>query len=325
MGDRYNLDCSYRSRYGTIAGIDEAGRGPVAGPLVACAVVLPDHFDNHILNDSKKLTDRRRRILQEVIENNAVSISLGVVTPAEIDSNRMSWAVRTSFNRAIEGTAPEPALYLVDGNGVPGLSAPAAFLIKGDSRSLSIAAASVIAKVTRDDIMIQADREYPEYGFARHKGYGTRAHINALREHGPCPVHRMSFEPLASMYQTGQLDMFGRQSCNPGGAAEGKVAEYFTKLGYTVLERNWRCSAGEIDLIAERNGTVVFAEVKYSSSGTSAETLRRIDSRKIKRLRAAAEAWLAENEWAGDSSMQAVVVTGESIETVDFSFTESDN
>ncbi len=156
----------------------------------------------------QKLTDPVRRELKKLIEDSALGISLGIVTHSEIDGNRMSWAVRTAFRRAMAPLSSKAGVFLVDGNGVPGLEYPCRFIVKGDSKSLSIAAASVVAKVTRDDMMLRAHTEYPKYGFNRHKGYGTREHIAAIESLGPCPIHRMSFEPLRTMFQTGQLTLF---------------------------------------------------------------------------------------------------------------------
>ena len=187
------FDREHRQRYGCIAGVDEAGRGPLAGPLVASAVILPDDFSHPLLNDSKKLTDRRRRELLPLIKEKAVAFSTGVVSHAEIDQNRMSWAVRNSFRRAMEPLSEQADLFLVDGNSVPNLDYPSLFIVKGDSKSLSIAAASIVAKVTRDLMMGEYHRIYPAYGFDQNKGYGTKIHYEGLAEVGPCEIHRKSF------------------------------------------------------------------------------------------------------------------------------------
>ena len=319
MGSLFDLDLSYRADYGTFAGVDEAGRGPLAGPLVASAVILPDHFDNGVLNDSKKLSDKKRRHLLEVIEENALHISTGIVTAAEIDRNRMSWAIRTSFRRAIKPLLEFADFFLIDGNSVPGLEAPARFLVKGDSRSLSIASASIVAKVTRDDIMLKEHERYPQYFFHSNKGYGTAAHIQAIESHGPSPSHRMSFEPLKSMFPTGQLNLFNEKQGIPGKAAENSASRFLERQGYRILAENWRCAAGEIDLIIEKEGSVLFAEVKSSFSGREETALRRIDSRKRKRIRDAAGIWLAETGFSGLSSFLAVIVSPDGIETIPFS------
>ncbi|HPF33378.1 MAG TPA: ribonuclease HII [Candidatus Sabulitectum sp.] len=291
MNPLFLFDQEHRERYGRIAGVDEAGRGPLAGPLVASAVILPPDFHHPLLNDSKKLTDRRRRELFSVVNEEAEAFATGVVTPREIDANRMAWAVRTAFRRAMEPLAKKCDLFLVDGNGVPGLGHPSLFLVKGDSRSLSVAAASIIAKVTRDDMMMEAAGKHPGYSFDRHKGYGTAAHLKALKDLGPSPLHRMSFEPLASRYETGQLSLFpGVQ--NPGGAGEGAVARHLAKLGYEVLERNWRCPGGEIDIIARKGDRVFFIEVKSSFSGDGRTQLEKLSFTGTERIRSAAAAWM---------------------------------
>lgn len=179
-----------------VAGIDEAGRGPLAGPLVAGAVHLPPDVDIPGVDDSKKLSGRRRGVLLEEILSVCVSWGTGRVEPAEIDAMGMTRSVKAAFLRAREALGPGVDLCLVDGLPVPGLGEGFAYFVKGDASSLSIAAASILAKVTRDRIMLLADREYPGYGFASHKGYGTPEHLAAIARLGPSPIHRMSFAPL---------------------------------------------------------------------------------------------------------------------------------
>jgi len=324
VSDLFLFDGKYRSSYGSIAGLDEAGRGPLAGPLVACAVILPEDFDDDVLTDSKKLTDRRRRQLKPVIEAAALAVSLGIVTSAEIDAGGMSLAVRTSFRRAMKPLTGSAALFLVDGNGVTSLEAPCRFIVKGDSKSLSIAAASVVAKVARDDMMLELSGKFPGYGFDGHKGYGTAAHIQAIRRLGASPAHRMSFEPLKSMYPTGQLSLFPAVPESRGRAAEGRAAGYYESLGYTVAERNWRCSSGEIDLILVKSGSVVFAEVKSTGSGLEKEALSRIDSRKFRRIMDAASVWMAETGFSGECSFEGVLVASGAIRTFPLRFMPGD-
>ncbi|MCK5841507.1 MAG: ribonuclease HII [Candidatus Sabulitectum sp.] len=312
----YLFDQRYRSEYGVIAGLDEAGRGPLAGPLVACAVILPSDFHNDILNDSKKLTDRSRRRLKPEIESAAVALSVGIVSSSEIDRNRMAWAVRTSFKRAMAPLIIPTDVFLIDGNSVSGLEAPCRFLVKGDSRSLSIAAASVIAKVTRDDIMLKASEEFPEYGFDRHKGYGTAAHITVLEKIGPSPIHRMSFAPLSRMYQTGQLSLFPVDPPDTGKAAENRAARYYENLGYTILERNWHSICGEIDLIAEKDNSVLFIEVKSTLTGAFRQAMEKIDQTKLKRIREAAEIWIASSGSQRMYTIEAAIVTANSVESI---------
>jgi len=186
--------------FSTVAGVDEAGRGPLAGPVVAAAVVLTRDFDCSILNDSKKLTHAQRdRLFNLLSQTSGIVIGVGSCSPDEIDQENILRATHRAMHRAVAALPCSPAHLLVDGLAVPGLPVPHQALVSGDALSFSIAAASVIAKVTRDQTMCELDRKYPEYGFARHKGYGTREHLEALQSHGPCPIHRRSFGPVRQM------------------------------------------------------------------------------------------------------------------------------
>jgi ribonuclease HII len=181
-----------------IAGIDEAGRGPLAGPVVCAAVILPHPIDLPGLDDSKKLTPRRRESLYSKITGNpAIRWSVVHITSEEIDRLNILRATHAGMRRAWEKLDPRPAHALIDGLPVPDFPCPQTALVGGDGLSLSIAAASVIAKVERDRAMLEFDRLYPEYGFAKHKGYPTAEHFAKLRAHGPCPIHRKSFAPVA--------------------------------------------------------------------------------------------------------------------------------
>lgn len=176
-----------------ICGIDEAGRGPLAGPVCAAAVILPERLDIPGLNDSKKLTDKKRRELFPIIEEQAVAFGLGWASQEEIDEINILQATFLAMSRAVEQLNIRPDLALVDGNRAPALDLPVETVVKGDSLSASIAAASVLAKVSRDDVMLRMAEEYPGYGFEVHKGYGTKAHYEALRKFGPSPIHRRTF------------------------------------------------------------------------------------------------------------------------------------
>jgi ribonuclease HII len=184
--------------FSLVAGVDEAGRGPLAGPVVAAAVVLPDSFQIDGLTDSKKVpAARRERFFAILTTHNAVLWSIGRAEVAEIDRLNILRATHLAMARALEALPQPPDHALVDGLPVRGLPVDHTALVDGDALSLSIAAASIIAKVTRDRLMIELDARYPQYGFARHKGYGVREHLEALRHHGPCPVHRRTFQPVA--------------------------------------------------------------------------------------------------------------------------------
>ena len=176
-----------------VCGVDEAGRGPLAGPVCAAAVILPPELVIPGLNDSKKLTDKKRRELYDVITAEAVSYGIAFASEKEIDEINILQATFLAMARAMEKLTPQPELALIDGNRAKDFGLPVRTIVKGDSLSASIAAASILAKVTRDRLMEQSDEAYPQYGFAIHKGYGTKRHYEALREFGPSPIHRMTF------------------------------------------------------------------------------------------------------------------------------------
>lgn len=178
---------------GRIAGIDEVGRGPLSGPVVACAVILPTDHRILYLNDSKKLSEKKREELYEVIMQEAVSVGLGMETPETIDQINILQATYSAMRKAIAALDPPAQFLLNDAVTIPHVSIPQCPIVHGDALSVSIAAASIVAKVTRDRLMEDYDRLYPEYGFARNKGYGTAEHIAAIKTHGPCPIHRRSF------------------------------------------------------------------------------------------------------------------------------------
>ena len=186
----------YERKYaedGVIAGIDEAGRGPLAGPVVAAAVILNPDDPIRYVNDSKQLSEKRREELFEEIMSRAVSVGIGIESPETIDEINILQADYAAMRKAISELQPAPQIILNDAVTIPEVKLHQVPIIKGDAKSLSIAAASIIAKVTRDRMMYDLDTLYPEYGFAKHKGYGTAEHIAAIRKYGPCPVHRLSF------------------------------------------------------------------------------------------------------------------------------------
>ena len=178
---------------GLICGVDEAGRGPLAGPVCAAAVILPAEADLPGLNDSKKLSEKKREQLFPEIQRIALAWSVAFASVEEIEERNILGATMLSMNRAIEGLSLRPELALIDGNRNKEIEMPSRCVVHGDARCASIAAASILAKVSRDRLMVELSREYPQYGFEQHKGYGTRAHYEALREYGPCPAHRPSF------------------------------------------------------------------------------------------------------------------------------------
>ena len=178
---------------GLICGVDEAGRGPLAGPVCAAAVILPPEAELPGLNDSKKLSEKKREQLFPEIQRLALAWSVAFASVEEIEARNILGATMLAMNRAISGLSLRPELALIDGNRNREIQVPSRCVVHGDARCASIAAASILAKVSRDRLMVELAREYPQYGFDRHKGYGTRAHYAALREYGPCPAHRPSF------------------------------------------------------------------------------------------------------------------------------------
>lgn len=179
--------------FGLVCGIDEAGRGPLAGPVVAGAAILPADCTILYLNDSKKLSEKRREELFLEIQEKAVAWSTGMASPERIDEINILNATYEAMREAIEGLSVQPQVLLNDAVTIPDIALRQVPIIKGDAKSVSIAAASILAKVTRDHMMAEYAKLYPEYGFEKHKGYGTAAHIAALKEFGPCPIHRKSF------------------------------------------------------------------------------------------------------------------------------------
>lgn len=182
---------------GLVAGVDEAGRGPLAGPVFAAAVILDDMSPISGLADSKKLSPKKRDLLYDIIKARALCFSVAMASVDEIDQLNILQATLLAMQRAVKGLRLKPMKVLVDGNRLPVLDMRAEAIVKGDSKVASISAASILAKVERDRWCMEIDSQYPLYGFAIHKGYGTSVHLNALKEHGPCALHRSSFAPVA--------------------------------------------------------------------------------------------------------------------------------
>jgi ribonuclease HII len=193
--------CGYRR----IAGIDEAGRGPLAGPVVAAAIILPTRCPLFGINDSKQLSAKDREQVYAAILEQAVAIGIGSADVAEIDQLNILTATRLAMCRAIDQLAPPPDYLLIDAVVLPGLKVPIRPIIKGDSLSVSIAAASIVAKVTRDRLMANYHETFPEYGFLSHKGYGTAEHLERLARHGPCSIHRRTFSPVQEVMSAAKM------------------------------------------------------------------------------------------------------------------------
>lgn len=183
-----------KNGYKLVCGVDEAGRGPLAGPVCAAAVILPFDCEIEGLNDSKKISEKKREALYDVIIEKAIAFSVAYGTLQEIEEYNILEATYIAMNRAVDGLEIKPDYALIDGNRTPkGIKIPCQTIVKGDSKSCSISAASILAKVTRDRLMLEYDKKYPQYLFAKHKGYGTKAHYDAIKQHGVCEIHRISF------------------------------------------------------------------------------------------------------------------------------------
>ncbi len=194
MTDLWELENEIAAEgFETLCGVDEAGRGPLAGPVYAAAVILPRGLRIPGLNDSKKLSEKKREELFDEICEKALATSIAFATVEEIEERNILGATMLAMNRAIAGLSVKPDLALIDGNRNAGIEFPSRCIVKGDARCADIAAASILAKVSRDRVMLELAKQYPEYHFEQHKGYGTALHYAALREHGPSPVHRPSF------------------------------------------------------------------------------------------------------------------------------------
>jgi ribonuclease HII len=189
----HEFDREFIEKYDLVCGIDEVGRGPLAGPVVTAAVILPKDCDILYINDSKKLSEKKRKEVSEQILEKAVAVGFGIADEETIDKVNILNATKMAMREAVANLNPKPNFALVDAVYIEDLGIEQQGFVKGDAKSMSIAAASIVAKVKRDTFMEEMDEKYPEYGFKSNKGYGTKAHMDALREYGPCPIHRLSF------------------------------------------------------------------------------------------------------------------------------------
>jgi len=277
-----------------VAGVDEAGRGPLAGPVVAAAVILDKNDLPSGIDDSKKLRPAVREELYETITSRCVSFGVGTVWQEEIDNTDILKSTHKAMRSAIGSMASTPDHILVDGRGLPDKIYPQTAIISGDSLSVSIGAASIIAKVTRDRIMIEISKIYPEYGFEIHKGYGTEKHIKSITDLGPSPVHRKSFRRVKEMKV--KLDLSNHKKVGEHG--ELLAALELIKNGYAIIERNYWAEnrESEIDIIASMDNALVFVEVKTKLHQNFGEPEEWISEKKREQLIIAAEAYIQEKE-----------------------------
>ena len=218
----------YDKGYERICGVDEAGRGPLAGPVCAAAVILPRGLVIEQVNDSKKLSEKKREMLFDIIKEKAEAYNIAWATVEEIESMNILNATMLAMRRAVEGLAVSADFALIDGNRRPVLDIPCVDIVKGDSLSESIAAASILAKVSRDRLMLELAKKYPDYGFEKHKGYGSELHRNMIREHGPCEIHRLSF--LSGILNPGQKKPRTAKQ-RQGDRGEAAAVDYLAKKG----------------------------------------------------------------------------------------------
>ncbi len=273
----------------SFCGVDEAGRGPLAGDVYAAAVILPLDEEIPGINDSKQLSEKKRDALYEEITSRAVAWAVGVASVEEIETLNILQAAMLAMRRAVEALPVKPAMALVDGNKNPALPVPSRCLVKGDGTSASVAAASIVAKVTRDRYMIEMDRKYPGYLFAKHKGYGSKAHYQCLDELGPSPIHRMSF--LKKYY----AKKSGEPPFSDGMRGEAAASQMMAEKGFRIVAVNWRCAYGEIDLIVSDGKYLVFCEVKTRTEGSIGTPREAVGSSKRKKLTETALCYLSEH------------------------------
>ena len=278
--------------YQAIAGVDEAGRGPLAGPVVAAACILPLDRQFPGLNDSKKMTVRRRETLYQDIIENAISYSIVPVSAEIIDLINIRNATLQGMAAAVRSLKVMPDIVLTDAMALQGFSIPVQAIIKGDSKVNCIAAASVLAKVSRDRLMREYDAFYPGYGFAQHKGYGTKAHYQALDDLGSCSIHRQSF------LKDKQEDTRSLSVNRLGEKCEREVANHLSRQGFAIIGHRFSIhNVGEIDLICLRGDTIYFVEVKARSVSSQYGGLAEaITNEKIKRIRSTAAIFLRDNK-----------------------------
>ena len=277
----------WEAGYDLVAGIDDVGRGPLAGPVVAAAVILPKECKIEGVNDSKKLSAKKREELYDIILEKAVSYGIGVVSNERIDEINILQATYEAMREALSQLKPKAEYILADAVTIPMVSTPQRGIIKGDAKSMSIGAASIVAKVYRDRMMEDYEEVYPGYGFASNKGNGAAEHIEGIRKQGITPIHRKTFVKNF-------LPQDGDTATDKGHRGEVLAAKQMEKMGYEILERNFHALKGEIDIIAKKDNVIVFTEVKYRKNeemGTPAEAVNHWKQQHIIR---AAKAYIAQ-------------------------------
>ena len=288
-----------------IAGVDEAGRGPLAGPVVAATVILDEQNRISGLADSKKLTAKKReKLFQEIMQH--AEVGIGVVDVEEIDKNNILKATQKAMYKAMGALKTKPDKALIDGYALPNQIIPNKGIIGGDDKIDCIRAASIIAKVTRDRMMQQYDIIFPEFGFARHKGYGTILHMEKLSEYKACPIHRKSFKPVNENLPT--ITWLKSQRRIGQWGERLAALEYFNN-GYKIHALNHYCAPyGEIDIIAEKENELVFTEVKTAAGKTLDSVEDQVDEVKLQRLSNTIDKYIMDNEIQNDIRLDVFAI-----------------
>ena len=289
-----------------VAGVDEAGRGPLAGPVVAAAVILPNSYILEGLDDSKKVTPKNRTKLFIDIYQQAIAIGVGIISAAQIDKTNILDSTQKAMKMALGQLKQTPDQALIDGYALSTQIIPNKGVIRGDQTVDVIKAASIIAKVTRDNMMEHYDIIFPVYGFKKHKGYGTREHMEKLQLNKACAIHRKSFKPVAAAMPTlswlqkqDRIEQWGEQV----------AAVYLVERSYEILSMNAICEPyGEIDIIAENNGKIFFIEVKTYNKKYLGTSEQNFDQNKIKKLKAAKKKYAVDNQVKKDITVDLICV-----------------
>lgn len=288
-----------------VAGVDEAGRGPLAGPVVAAAVILSDDKIEG-LRDSKKLSAKKREFLFHEINDKVVSVGIGIIDEKEIDRTNILAATHKAMQMALGRLNQKPTLALIDGYRLPNQVIPNKGIIKGDTKVESIMAGSIIAKVTRDAIMLEYDTIFPEYGFAKHKGYGTKQHMEALIEFKATPIHRKSFKPVSLNLPT---ITWLQKTKRVGIVGEQLAACKLMENGHTIISMNENCAPhGEIDIISAKEDLLIFTEVKTFAKEQMATPELKIDINKLRKLENAINYYIGKHAISSDIRLDGMSV-----------------
>jgi len=297
--------------YPVVCGLDEAGRGPLAGRVYAAACILPTDFTPESLNDSKKLTAKKRDFLYDEITANALDWAVAFSDEKEIDAINILEASMLAMRRAAAQLSVKPDIYLVDGNRHPKIAGVCRPIVKGDGKSAAIAAASILAKVSRDRYMTVMAEKYPGYDFEKHFGYPVKAHYEAIAELGPCEIHRKTF--LKNLAQKHPAPNKGRQG-------EDTAAAFLESSGFRILGRNFKVTEGELDIVAEKDAIIHIVEVKQRSNDRIERPAAWVNPAKQNRLRTAAMYWLSQSGCKLPFCFDIIEILGDEITLIENAF-----